>query len=272
MVFPTQIATWEQSNVAADSDGHPQYFQCLKATEDGHRLLAREAQGRGVIAVVDFATSAVGHSGRFYAWGVGTELPRPVSNERLLTALDPRRGSGFRWAQGGPRRLYEGEAERIADLAGGLPAPRAPDRVPTRRDAKVIWTGDANLPPEVLIEEIVASKVRVWRRLGFSEGPVRQVVISSEDRPDLLAPGVVGEVKNRIRADWGPGQMERYLKTLDRERPGDAPWRGVLIHGFPTLTTAARRRLDGSPERKRIAVWSVEAAPIAGIRAKRLYP
>jgi hypothetical protein len=121
----------------------------------------------------------------------------------------------------------------------------------------------------MITENLVIATRRVWNTMGFPCRPEAQKWISAQDRPDLLAPGVVGEVKNRLRSDWGPAQIERYLNTLDRERPLEQPWRGVLIHSEREISSATLARLRQSADAHRITVWGVYRGRSARVIVKR---
>jgi hypothetical protein len=135
----------------------------------------------------------------------------------------------------------------------------------------VLWPATGGLAPESITESLVANKRSVWRAVGFPNRPEQQRRISPADRPDLYAAGVVGEVKNRLRSDWGPAQIERYLRTLDLSEPRDIPWRGVLIHAERSLSSAARERLEGSAEAHRIQVWGVYRGRFNRVVVKRQF-
>lgn len=115
------------------------------------------------------------------------------------------------------------------------------------------------------------SKRRLWRRIGFPSKHETQRAVSRKDRPDLIAAPVVGEVKNQIRHDWEPPQIERYLATLDKAAPNDANWRGVLIRAERHLAEAAVARLNASPYAGRIQVWGVYTNKLGLTVAKRQY-
>lgn len=272
--LPSQIAVWMQAHVVlvGPDVGEPQWLIALKGTEPGDRMAVCEADGRGLLLVVDFASSAQFASGSYYAWGVITPLERPLAFDQLRSGVfRPERGSDLRWLRGGPKRLHEEEARRINALAGGLPPARTANREPRRSDGKEIWPGSGGLPPERITEELVATTRRVWRRIGFPSAPETQRATSRDDRPDLIAAPVVGEVKNQIRQDWGPHQIERYLDTLDGSRPTEGPWRGVLIHAERHLAEAAEARLRASRDADRIQVWGVYANRLGRTVAKRQF-
>lgn len=256
--LPDLIATWQQQHVLTEGSGDPQWLISLKGTLPGDRLIVSEAGGRGLVLVVDFASKAEPASGRYYSWGVCTPLRRAIGFDELRQGVfRPQRGGDLRWLRGGPKHLHEDEALRIAELAGGLPAARAPKRPPRQSDGKEIWPATGGLSPERITEELVVDTARIWRQIGFPSQPQAQRHTSLEDRPDLLAESVVGEVKNQIRSDWGPPQIERYLKTLDHRRPKAAPWHGVLIHAERKLAESPRDRLTQSQDAHRIQVWGV---------------
>jgi hypothetical protein len=87
--------------------------------------------------------------------------------------------------------------------------------------------------------------------------------------PDLLAPGVVGEVKRSLTPNNGPAQVERYLTCLEQTRPGDGPWRAKLIHAHEGLSAAVRQRLEQTSAS--IEVWAVLPARVRRWKAVRQY-
>ncbi|MDQ3609951.1 MAG: hypothetical protein M3459_13805 [Actinomycetota bacterium] len=115
---------------------------------------------------------------------------------------------------------------------------------------------------------MISTKRRLWRSLGFPERPTTQQWLPNGKRLDLIAPGVVADVKRRVYRNDGPAQIEGYVKELERTRPNDGPWRALLIQNVPTLNTAARERIEGSdiqieawtvlPGRGRWSGWRVE--------------
>ncbi len=173
----------------------------------------------------------------------------------------------------GPISLERDLAMAIDDLAGGLPA--AP---PLRGDeadwdaAGGDWSGE-RLPPEEVTEKLMADKHRIARKLGFV-GEIRaQKTLANGKRPDLWCEaGVVGDVKNQVTADWGPGQLEGYIKQCDPEYP-EHQWRGVLVQGLPEMAPSALPRLEKSPYRDRIEVWTVtRKRRLSPVQARRLFP
>jgi hypothetical protein len=263
--LPSALHTWQQQHIAPHGDGDTaegQWLVALKGTEPGHRFVIAEAAGRGLIAVVDFDSTAHAVGSRYYAWGAVTYLEPPISFDRLRASavFAESRGRDWRWIRGRPTRLSPEEGERIASLAEGLPPVRKPSRAPSRRDGVEIWPMTGGLPPEKALQDAVATTRRLWRHVGFPSAPEVERRISPRDRPDLIADGVVGEVKSRIGHAWGPAQLERYLYTLDRARPEHAPWRGVLLHGEPSLAPAALSRLADSPDCDRIRAYGIVAS------------
>jgi hypothetical protein len=82
---------------------------------------------------------------------------------------------------------------------------------------------------------------------------------------------VVGEVKNQITADWGPGQIEDYIRQCDEDWPG-FEWRGVLVQGEEEMAPNAERRLEESAYLDRIEVYSVREGKRGRIEVERLLP
>lgn len=269
--LPRQIAVWQQQHIS-EEEGDGQWLNALRDTLPGDRMIVAEGRGRGLVLVVDFATDAQPANGRYYAWGACTLLPEPIPlSEPDPAVFRPSRGPGLRWLQGGPKRLHDDEALRLRALAGGLPPQRLPRRGPRSTDGKTIWPDTGGLAPEAITERLVVNNRRVWRTIGFPSRPEPQRWISRSDRPDLRAPGVVGEVKNRLRSDWGPAQIERYLRTLDREEPSETAWRGVLIHAEPELSSATVARLRQSEYAPRIAVWGAYGGRLNRVLIERQF-
>jgi hypothetical protein len=163
---------------------------------------------------------------------------------------------GLSALQGSSIRLSKRHAEAIAELAGSLPPANPPQRSPNPRgETEIAWTGKHGLEPEKIIEDHIAGRRKLWETLGFPEAPRQQQQLPSRRRPDLLSPGVVGDVKRRIRANDGPAQIERYVAELEDTRPDDGPWRAVLVHSQPDLDEAARACITAS--KVDIAVWGL---------------
>lgn len=175
-------------------------------------------------------------------------------------------GRGASALQGNAIALTDDEGRAIDALAGGLPPLSPPLTEPTDEPG---WLSDEPaLPPERIIEGVVSTKRRLWRSLGFPERPTTQQWLPNGKRLDLIAPGVVADVKRRVYRNDGPAQIEGYVKELERTRANDGPWRALLIQNVPTLNTAARERIEGSdiqievwtvlPGRRRWSGWRVE--------------
>lgn len=259
--LPTQLCTWMHDNLLPGESGDEgQFLYALKATQPGDRQLVWEGRSeRGVIAVVDFAAPVgVCADGIYYAWGATTMLPHPVDHHalRAVPLLAARFfGDGRYFLHGRAKRLAPDIAEAIDLLAGGLPAPLTPSGDPT--DAPTDrWFGSMNIEPERIFELAVLATPRLWRKIGFPSAPVPQVPISPRDRPDLLADGVVGEVK-RVVAPKDIEQIERYLTELERSRPRADGWRAVLIHAGK-LSPAVSARADQSTRSRQIEIWRLE--------------
>ena len=160
------------------------------------------------------------------------------------------------------KHLDPDEAEAIDRLAGGLPPQRLPSRSPRAGEEVWSWFGGLNLDLEKTFELAVYGSKRLWKRIGFPTAPLLQQRLpatKTSDRimiPDLLAPGVVGEVKRSIGPNNGPAQIEGYLERLEQTRTDQGPWSGRLIHAEKHVSPALRHRLErsGAP----IEVWSVE--------------
>lgn len=84
-------------------------------------------------------------------------------------------------------------------------------------------------------------------------------------------PASLCDAKNRVRADWGPAQLEGYIEQCDRQWPG-REWRGVLVQGEPDMAPDAIPRLKDSPYRDRIEVWSLTKGRLGRHVARRLFP
>jgi hypothetical protein len=96
----------------------------------------------------------------------------------------------------------------------------------------------------------------LWDKIGFPSAPRPQVRISPHDRPDLLADGVVGEVKRQITPK-DIKQVERYLTELERSSPQVDGWRAVLIHAGE-LTPAVIAAAEESARSRQIEIWRLE--------------
>jgi hypothetical protein len=249
-----------------DSGDEGKFLYALKATQPGDRQLVWEGGSeRGVVAVVDFAAPVgVCAYGIYYAWGATTMLKHPVDHTalRAVPLLNARFfGEGRHFLHGRAKRLAPdiGLARDIAKaidrLAGGLPPQQTPSGDPT--DAPTDrWFGSLEIEPECVFELAVLATPKLWSDIGFPSAPIPQVQISPRDRPDLLADGVVGEVK-RIIAPKDIKQVERYLNELERSRARVDGWRAVLIHAG-TLSPAVRASADESTRSRQIEIWRLE--------------
>lgn len=102
--MPSQIATWMQHHVYLNGPdaGEPQWLVALTETQPGDRMVVGEAGGRGLVLVVDFASSARHSQGSYYAWGAITPVERLVSFDQLRAGVfRPQRGPDLRWLRGG---------------------------------------------------------------------------------------------------------------------------------------------------------------------------
>lgn len=269
--LPTQICTWMHGHILGDADDQGQFLYALKDTQPGDRQVVWEGGSeRGIVAVVDFIEPVgLGVAGIYYAWGASTSLENPVSHDalRAVPLLAERFfGSGRYSLQGRAKRLSVDVAESIDSLAGGLPRPQIPTGdpadAPTNR-----WFGAIGLDPESVFETAVLASSKLWRTIGFPSAPSPQVPISPRDRPDLLADGVVGEVKRQL-APKDVRQLERYLDELERSRPRADRWRGVLIHAG-LLSPAITVRADNSPRSTQIEIWRLEPGRLGHFKAVR---
>ena len=248
--IPTQLITWHAYNFGDDPEPRSEFLWCLKATQPGDRQIVWEGSGgRGLIAVVDFGEPTRRlRSGRYERWATATPLVPPISRAQLLA--DPMlaarlTGAGASALQGGPIRLTQEQGQAILRVAGGLPRANVPQDKPRKQDLddEWDWVGEHDLPPEKLLEIEIADKPRLWKQLGFPTRPALQTRLPSGRRPDLLAPGIVGDVKRRVRANDGPAQIERYIDELAECRPNEAPWRGLWSTQWRTSMRLPRREL-----------------------------
>ncbi|MDQ2765410.1 MAG: hypothetical protein M3Y22_18610 [Pseudomonadota bacterium] len=280
------MATWlpDRSPPIEPGESSKEWLYCLKGTRLGDRQVVWQGvHGPGVAAVVDFngevrPREATKAKGRYEGWGVFTALPRPISVEVAQShpVLARRFAQPGLKALIGPISLQRNLAMAIDDLAGGLPA--AP---PLRGDeadwdaAGGDWSGE-RLPPEEVTEKLMADKRRIAHKLGLV-GEIRALGnkkrLANGKVPDLWCEaGVVGDVKNQVTADWGPGQLDGYLEQCDLEYP-EHQWRGVLVQGLPEMAPNALHRLEKSPYRERIEVWAVTRKHrLSPVQARRLFP
>jgi hypothetical protein len=96
-VLPSQIAAWQQQHFSSEPvDG--QWLNALKDTSPGDRMIVAEAQGRGLVLVVDFDSEAQPANGGYYAWGACTLLEQPVPLAGAEAGVfRESRGPGVRW-------------------------------------------------------------------------------------------------------------------------------------------------------------------------------
>lgn len=278
--LPTQIHTWHPQNYGAapDDELDGEWLYCKRLTQAGERMLVWSGRtGAGIVAVVDFEGSVRprthGAKGNYEGWGTVTPLPRPLSAAEALAA--PVVGEFFagRSIQR-PQALPGPVAAAVAELVGGFPSVASFEDDPPRFDLDGGEWGAAVLPPEVIVEEIVAGSRRVAREIGFPTVVKTQVTLANGKRPDLWCEdGVVGDAKNQVTATWGPAQLEGYIEQCDRQWPRPGGWRGVLVQGVPDMAPSALPMLEASRYRHRIEVWSVvRRSPISGHTIVRLFP
>jgi hypothetical protein len=257
---PNQIMTWHEHNWTGSGDaGHfGQWLRCLSSTEAGDRQLVWS--GSQVAGVVTFAGWLRHGPGFYEGWGSVARLPKPVSRERLLADPRTRRRfdeRGIHGLQGLPIKLGGTLSSAIGNLASGLSASKIPLDEPDYDEEHILWAGLHGLTPEAHIEAAVASKRRLWKRLGFPEAPARQRVLGQAGRVDLIAGDVVGEAKRAVTLRDGPGQIERYLRHLvevEGRRPSKL--RGVLLQCAGSASNAVLERIEQSEFR--IELWTVE--------------
>lgn len=261
--LPTQAATWLPPNYTGA--GYPdiedgEWLRCLKDTGPAERLVVWEGvAGRGLVAVVDFATQRRAPAARAYeGWGRLQRLSPPIGPDTL--ASEPLLAERFlgrraRGLQGSPNRLSVEEGEAITRVAKHLPPRALPVDEPTYDEEIIFWAGDLKGPPEAVLEHDIRTTRRIWKALGFPSTPLKQRCLPSGRRPDLMASGIVADVKRRVSKIDGPAQVEGYLEELNATRPADGPWVGLLVHRHQDLDEATRERITASPYR--LEVWAV---------------
>lgn len=258
--WPSQWITWRAKHVDVDGPDDPQFLRALKGTRRGERQLVLEAESRrGVIGVVDFSGEEARdpETGQYFNWGLTTLLDEPVTEQTLAANALLRKQFSNR--EGGPKRLPDAAAAKLERLLGGVPVGRLPGVGPTDRDDLVLWPGVRDRQPEAPIERRFRSDRMLWRQVGFTAAPTKPFLANGR-RPDLFsgADRIVGDVKNEVRVDWGPEQVEDYLDTVDATEPGPQRWRCILVHEAPTLSYAASERIAASRHADRIKVWTLE--------------
>ena len=83
-------------------------------------------------------------------------------------------------------------------------------------------------------------------------------------RYDLIGDGVVVECKvAAVSSDLG--QLDRYMRTLEREDPRTAEWRGRLVGYSPT-----RELVRAAKGRENIQVWRCRRGPDGEPRLEQL--
>jgi hypothetical protein len=282
------MATWrpDRSGYEGEDSGPSvgEWLYCLKKTAPGDRqAIWSGIHGKGIIAVVDFsgdvrprtANAHANASRRLYeGWGLTTPLDHPIDvvTARTHPVLCRRFAGKGAKALIGPLSLERDVAEAIEQCAGGLPPPATFQAHPADWDQLGLnWSGE-RLPPERIVEEIVANKARVARKLGFRSAVVAQKHLANGRRPDLWCDaGVVGDAKNQVTAAWGPQQIEEYIDQCDRQWPAHR-WRGVLVQGIPEMAPNALPRLMSSRHADRIEVWAITRRRSVGRKLQRLFP
>jgi hypothetical protein len=273
---PTQLGTWLPHNFAGA--GEPdieegEWLRCLKDTGEDERLIVWEgAAGRGLVAIVDFASQrSMAAAGVYEGWGRVQQL-NPVIDRSAIASepllADRFLGARARGLQGSPKRLSPEEGAALARIAPALPSRALPVDEPTYDEEVIFWAGDTKGPPEAVLEHDIHTTRRLWKALGFPSAPLKQRRLPSGRRPDLIAPGVVADVKRRITRIDGPAQLENYLDELDVTRPGDGPWRGLLIHPHRELDKATRDRIANSSHA--IEAWVIAHGQRGRREVKRL--
>ena len=118
-----------------------------------------------------------------------------------------------------------------------------------------------------MIEAAAANQKHLWQALGFPVAPVRQQRLTSARRPDLLAPGVVGETKRVLRLHDGPAQIESYIEELDETRPEEGPWRGVRRQTVDQIDEHTADRIEKSRD---LEAWAITPTTRGRLRATKL--
>jgi hypothetical protein len=271
---PTQVEAWLPGDLEEGPDSpEGQWLTCLRDTGPDDRLVVWEgASGRGLIAVVDFAAQRRRPAARITeGWGRVQRLDsfvrfKAIEHEPVLAERFLGRRHGIR---GSPKWLTGEESAAIAKLTH-LPPRAFPIDEPSYDEDVIFWADEDDGPPEAVLEHTIHSTAALWRALGFPGPPLKQRRLPSGLRPDLRAPGVVADVKRRIRRNNGPAQVEGYIEELDRIEAADGPWRGLLIHRHDELDPATKERLLASEYRKRLQVWTVSDTEGQAPRIERL--
>jgi hypothetical protein len=257
---PSQLTAWWEFNWSGSDESGPdgEWLRCLKATREGDRQFIWS--GDALRGIVTFSGWVRDCGGFYEGWASLARLARPVTRTQLLAhpVTRPRfQTKGIKALQGLPIRLQPDVASAIWNLAGGSTATQMPLDEPDYSEEPILWAGPHGLAPEAYVEAEVAASRSLWRRMGFSSAPDRQVTLGDAGRCDLIWGGVVGEVKRAVTLANGPDQIERYLSYLHfQERIPRSALKGVLIQCAATTNAAVVERLRSSDYD--LELWTVD--------------
>ncbi len=216
------LATLEHEDLFASS--------CMKDQQPGDRAVIYETgrEGAGLVAWVDIVSPAAPSEQFGFVAQCSIHRAEPSVPRSALMA-DPDLAPIFRSIIG--RRWLPPQARAAIVRLSPPPAFRwvAMDE---DWDIAAGWTpADPGNPwgLESSMQAAIARDPAARAALGLGDDPVPEVRSGDRrDRYDLLSDGVVAELK--IAADQGVmEQLDRYLATLQRERPRDGGWVGRIV-------------------------------------------
>jgi hypothetical protein len=210
---PTQVCSWFEEHISNERDDYGQYLYALAKTRAGDRGIVWEAGGnKRLPLVVDYATDAVPHGGRHYAFGRGTMLDRAISREQL--ASDPLLnwrflGDGRYFLAGRSKGLEPDVVAALNRLVGRWPEQALPVGNPAGEPFGS-WTGRLDVDIEAVFEEAILTDARLRRQLGFSNAVLGQQPISAARRPAR---------RDDPRAERNQARAARQRRQADRALP-----------------------------------------------------
>jgi hypothetical protein len=178
---PVQIDIWKGQDIDP-ADGlynGAQWLHCLKDTQLGDRQAVwTGVDGDGIVAVVDFNGDVRPRedvANKYEGWGRVTTLARPISVEEVRA--HPALGPLFQASIQSVLALADEEGRAISEYSGGLPVRATFDGYDTDWAEEGSSWSRMSLPPERIVEDLVGTKSRIARKIGFRSGVEVQKIL-----------------------------------------------------------------------------------------------